>query len=58
MVTHEVIVKLLVAHCLDVGNSIYRRLEVANTSLTIIQIINGKRLLRVLNDTAHLEDGR
>ncbi|MFC2017845.1 histidine phosphatase family protein [Chloroflexota bacterium] len=55
VVTHEVIVKLLVAYCLDVGNGIYRRFEVANASLTIIQSIDGMCLLRLLNDTSHLE---
>lgn len=55
IVTHEVIVKLLVTHCLDVGTGIYRRFEVANASLTVIQIMDGMCLLRMLNDTSHLE---
>ena len=55
MVTHDVIVRLLVAYCLDVSTSIYRRLEVANASLTVIQVINDKCRLRLLNDTGHLE---
>lgn len=56
LVTHEVIVKLLVTFCLDVGTGIYRRFEVANASLSIIQILDGMCLLRLLNDTSHLED--
>jgi len=55
MVTHDIIVRLLVAYCLNVNTSIYRRLEVANASLTVIQVINGDCRLRLLNDTGHLE---
>ena len=55
MVTHDVIVRLLVAYCLNVSTSIYRRLEVANASLTVIQVINDECRLRLLNDTGHLE---
>lgn len=55
VVTHDVVVRLLVAYCLDVSSSIYRRLEVANASLTIIQLIDGRRRLRLLNDIGHLE---
>jgi broad specificity phosphatase PhoE len=54
IVTHDVVVRLLVAHCLDVGTAIYRRLEVSNASLTIIQVTDGKCRLRLLNDTSHL----
>jgi len=55
IVTHDIIVRLLVAYCLDVSVSIYRRLEVANASLTMIQLINDRYRLRLLNDTGHLE---
>lgn len=54
MVTHDVIVRLLVAYCLEVSTSIYRHLEVANASLTVIQLINDRCRLRLLNDTSHL----
>ena len=56
-VTHDVVARILVAHCLNVSTSIYRRLEVANTSLTVIQRTNDGYRLRLLNDTAHLEHG-
>ncbi len=56
-VTHDVVARILVAHCLNVSTSIYRRLEVANTSLTVIQCTNDVYRLRLLNDTAHLEHG-
>jgi probable phosphoglycerate mutase len=54
-VTHDVVVRLLVAHCLGVGEDIYRRLEVGNASITVMER-DGERLrLRVLNDMGHLE---
>jgi len=54
-VTHDVVVRLLAAHCLGVSADIYRRLEVGNTSITVMEREGEKRRLRVLNDTAHLE---
>ena len=58
VVTHDVVVRLLVAYCLDTSSSIYRRLEAGNASLAIIQIIDGWRRLRLMNDRGHLEAGR
>ena len=55
-VTHDVMVRLLVAHCLGVSTDIYRRLEVGNTSMTVIERIGDSLRLRVLNDMGHLED--
>jgi broad specificity phosphatase PhoE len=55
-VTHDAVVKLLVAHCLGVRVDIYRRLEVGNASITVMERDGEKRRLRVLNDTGHLED--
>lgn len=54
IVTHEVIVKVLIAHVLGVSNSIYRRIEVDNASLSLIRVNNNPQLIR-LNDTLHLE---
>jgi phosphoserine phosphatase len=55
IVTHEVIIKVLIAHVLGISNSIYRRIRVDNGSLSIIR--NGENLQLVrLNDTSHLED--
>ena len=54
IVTHEIVVKVIVAHVLGVSNSIYRRFEVNNASLSVVRIINGKARLAVLNDTSHL----
>lgn len=55
VVTHDVVVRLVVAHYLGVTTSVYRRLEVANASLTVVELTDGRGWLRVLNDTAHLE---
>ncbi len=52
--THDAILKLSIAYCLNVSPSIYRRIEIANASLTIISITDGKWRLSLLNDTAHL----
>jgi len=54
IVTHDVIVKVLVAHVLGVPNSIYRRFEISNASLSVIRVINNSSQLAVLNDTSHL----
>jgi broad specificity phosphatase PhoE len=54
IVTHEVAVKVLVAHILGVSSSIYRRFEISNASLTVIRVINGSSHLTMLNDTSHL----
>lgn len=54
MVTHDIIIRILVAHVLRVPNSIYRRLEINNASLSVIQVINDKMVLVALNDTSHL----
>jgi len=54
-VTHDVVVRLLSAHCLGTGLDIYRRLEVGNASITVMERDGERCRLRVLNDTAHLE---
>ena len=55
IVTHEIVIKVLVACALGVSNSIYRRFEINNTSLSIIRLTNDKTRLITLNDTSHLE---
>jgi broad specificity phosphatase PhoE len=54
-VTHDVVVRLLAAHSLGVSADIYRRLEVGNASITVMERDGVKLRLRVLNDTGHLE---
>jgi phosphoserine phosphatase len=54
IVTHEVIIKVLIAYVLGISNSIYRRIRVDNGSLSMLQ--NGENLQLVrLKDTSHLE---
>jgi len=55
VVTHDVIVKVLVAHVLGVSNSIYRRFEISNASLSMIRIANSSFQLAMLNNTLLLE---
>ena len=55
IVTHEVVVKVLVAHVLGVSNSIYRGFEIGNASLTVIRITGNDSQLATIDDTSHLE---
>lgn len=55
LVTHLIVVRVLVAHVLGVTNSIYRRMEIANASLSAIRVNNNEPKLVLLNDTAHLD---
>lgn len=55
IVTHDVIVRVLVAHVLGVTNSIYRRLMINNASLSVIRVADGKSTLVTLNDVSHLD---
>lgn len=55
IVTHEIVIKVLVTCALGVSNSIYRRFEINNASLSIIRLIDGKTRLITLNDASHLE---
>jgi len=41
-VTHDVIIKELVAYALSVSNSVYRRLKTDPASLTVLNVSNGK----------------
>jgi len=54
IVTHDIIVRVLVAHVLRVSNSIYRRIEINNASLSVVRIDDGNARLITLNDTSHL----
>lgn len=55
IVTHDVVIRVLVAHVLGATNSIYRRFEIGNASLSIVRVIDGKARLISLNDTSHLD---
>jgi broad specificity phosphatase PhoE len=56
IVTHEIIVKVLVAYVLGCTNSIYRRFRIDNASLTLVTRKEGHYRLITLNDTGHLEN--
>jgi len=56
IVTHDGIIRILTAHTLGVSNSIYRRLDVNNASLSVIQVTDNNSRIITLNDTSHLED--
>lgn len=56
VVTHDVVVKVLVAHVLGASNGIYRSFEIANASLTEVRALKGRFQLITLNDTSHLEE--
>ena len=53
--SHEIVVKVLLIHALGATNSIYRRFDLDNTSLSTIQITDGKMRVAMLNDTSHLD---
>lgn len=55
MVTHDAVIRVIVAHILGVSNSIYRNFVISNASLTQINVTAGKARLTTLNDTAHLQ---
>ncbi len=55
IVTHEIIIKVLIAYALGVTNSIYRRIEIDNASLSVLQITDSNYQLVSMNDTSHLE---
>lgn len=57
MVTHDVVIRVLVAHVLGASNSIYRQFEISNASLSTIRVTDGKARLITLNDTSHLDQG-
>jgi broad specificity phosphatase PhoE len=58
IVSHEVVIKVIIAHVLGTSNHIYRQFEIANASLSKVQVTAAKSLLVALNDTAHLEELR
>ncbi len=55
VVTHDAVIRVIVAHVLGVSNSIYRRIQVDNASLSTVRAWEEKRLLVTLNDTSHLD---
>lgn len=58
IVTHDIIVRILVAHVLEVSHSMYRKIEISNASVTSIRVTDNKRILITLNDISHLGDSK
>ena len=56
IVTHEAVVKVLVTHILGTTNSVYRRFNADNASLSVIRINDGIAQLITLNDISHLDN--
>ncbi len=56
MVTHEAIIRVIVAQILEVSNSIYHRLQIDNGSIAVVRTGKRPQLVR-LNDISHQEDG-
>ncbi len=56
MVTHQYIVRAIVAYTLGVSNSIFRKFDIDNASLSAIRVGNGTFRLIMLNDTSRLEE--
>lgn len=54
LVTHLVVCRVLLCHFLDLDISHFWEFEPAPASLSILEICTSGRLLRTLNDTAHL----
>ena len=55
IVTHDIVVRVLVAHVLKVSNSIYRRFEISNASLSMIRVVDGNYRLLTVNYSSQLE---
>ena len=55
IVTHEIVIKILVAHVMGATYSIYRRIKIDNASLSVAWITNSSKRLVTLNDTSHFE---
>ena len=56
VVTHDVVIKVLVAHVLGASNHIYRKFDIGNAALSMVQVVRGNPRLIMLNDTSHIED--
>ena len=55
VVTHDVVVRTIVAHILGVANNVYRRLQIGNASLSVVVVVEGAARLITLNDISHLD---
>lgn len=56
IVAHEGVLKVLVAHIVGAPDSIYRKFEMGNASLSVVRITGERFQLVSLNDTTHLNE--
>lgn len=56
IVTHDVVIRVIVAYVLGVANSIYRRLVIDNAALSKVIVDKGNCRLALLNDTSYLAE--
>jgi broad specificity phosphatase PhoE len=54
LVSHEINIKIIVMHVLGVPYNVYRRFEINNASLSLVQAREDSFKLITLNDTSHL----
>lgn len=55
IVTHGGILKLILFELLDMSSRFYRCLELGNTSVTVVDVLEDRAMLQLLNDMRHLE---
>ncbi|MEA4816499.1 MAG: histidine phosphatase family protein [Lachnospiraceae bacterium] len=56
VVSHGGVLRLMVINILGLPKTMYKKLWLDNTSVTVIDSVNGELFLRTLNDKAHLEN--
>ncbi len=54
IVTHRAVIRVLIAHVLGISNSVHRRFDVDNASLSVIEIGHSYSHLIELNNTSYL----
>lgn len=55
VISHGGIVRLAIMHLMEMDNSFYRKLWIDNTGISILELSDEAKLLRSLNDVAHLD---
>ncbi len=55
---HDAVIRVLVAHVLNVSNSIYRSIPIANASISLVISTPERHELHLLNSCSHLGDLR
>ena len=55
LVTHDVVIRTLIAIALRIDNNRYREFQMVNASLSVIHFEGTRYRIELLNDTSHLE---